>query len=101
MTRGRRDERDDEQEDTPIDRLVAAIEAAPLGMHDLGEPTGDLPLDWPASLGDVYLAFDGARLYHEELVVAPAAEVARDDLGRWVVAFDDGAPIAVDARGRV
>jgi Tfp pilus assembly protein PilF len=101
--RGKRDRRDelDEQEDTPIDRLVAALEAAPAGLHDLEEPTGDLPTEWPASLGDVYLAFDGARLFHEELLLQPTADVARDDLGRWVVALDDGAPIAVDERGRV
>ena len=99
--RGRRGDELDEVDDTPIDRLVAALEAAPAGLHDLDEPTGDLPLEWPASLGDVYLAFDGARLFHEELVLVPAAEVARDDLGRWVVASDDGAPIAVDERGRV
>jgi tetratricopeptide (TPR) repeat protein len=91
-------------DDTAIDHLCAALDRAPAGLHDLGEPTVDVPLDWPVPLSDVYLAFDGGRLFHEELVLAPAAEVARDrdgDAARWHVGELGGAPIAVDARGRV
>jgi hypothetical protein len=99
--RGKQGELDRDDDETPIDRLVAVLEAAPAGLHDLGEPTGDVPLDWPVSLTDVYLAIDGGRLFHEELILHPADEVARDDAGRWVVGVLDDQPIAVDERGRV
>ena len=101
MARKRRDIDDLEQDDQPIDRLVVLLQAAPAGLHDLGEPTGDVPLDWPASLGDVYLAFDGGTLFHEELELYPAASVVSDEGGRHVVGSLDDSPIVVDDDGRV
>jgi tetratricopeptide (TPR) repeat protein len=101
MARKRRDDELDDADDTPIDRLVAALEAGPAGLHELGLPTGDVPLDWPASLGDVYLAFDGGSLFHEELELYAAANVVSDEGGRHVVGTIDDAPIVVDDDGRV
>lgn len=105
MARKRKQDEDDELErdgeDSPIDRLVAVIEAAPHGLHDLDEPTGDVPVDWPVVLGDVYLAFDGARLFHEELILYPAAHVVAGEDGRWMIGDLGGSAIQVDARGRV
>ncbi|HTJ43265.1 MAG TPA: hypothetical protein VL463_14265 [Kofleriaceae bacterium] len=92
---------DDEQDDTPIDRLVTALEHAPNGLHDLAEPTGDVPLAWPASMSDVYLAFDGATLFHEELTIYPAADVATGDDGLYVVGTVGESEVKVDGRGRV
>lgn len=96
--------RDVAGDDTAIDRLAAALDAAPLGLHDLGEPSADVPLDWPTGMGDVYFAFDGARLFNEEVVVLPIALVVASgdgDRRRWRVAELAGEPIEVDRRGRV
>jgi len=103
--RGRRGGADGtDPEDTAIDRLGDALERAPAGLHDLGEPTVDVPLDWPVPLSDLYLAFDGGRLFHEELILAPAAEVEEvgdGDDTRWRIGELAGAAIEVDRRGRV
>ncbi|MCE9578588.1 MAG: hypothetical protein K8W52_36010 [Deltaproteobacteria bacterium] len=103
-SRNRGSLRDEAGDETAIDRLAAALDAAPLGLHDLGEPSADVPLDWPTGLGDVYFAFNGARLFNEEVVVLPIAEVAATgdgDRRRWRVAELAGEPIDVDRRGRV
>lgn len=99
----RDDDRDREppEDETPLDRLVAVLEAAPPGTHELGEPTGDVPLEWPTSLQDVYLAYDGMSLFNEELQLHPSAAVAGDDDGRWIVGSVDGHDIVVDEDGRV
>jgi len=83
-----------------VDRIAEALERAPAGLHDLGEPTVDVPMDWPPGLADVYFAFDGARLFNESIVIYPASQVERDD-DSWVVGDIDGDEVRVDARGRV
>jgi hypothetical protein len=96
--------RDEAGDDTAIDRLAAALDASPLGLHDLGEPSADVPLDWPVGMGDVYFAFNGARLFNEELIVMPMAEIVTTGDGaarRWRVAELGGEPIDVDRKGRV
>jgi tetratricopeptide (TPR) repeat protein len=99
--RGGSGEGDLEADDSPIDRLIAVLEAAPAGLHDLDDASGDVPLEWPITMSDVYLAFDGARLFHEELILYPAAHVIRDENGRWQIGDLGGNAIQVDGRGRV
>jgi hypothetical protein len=96
-----RDRRDDGDEST-VDHVLAALERWPDGMHDLGEPSIDLPLAWPASVVDVYLAMGGARLFGETIVLAPAAELpAADDDGLVECGTVDDEPFWFDRAGRV
>ena len=98
MGRSRRSRRGDEE--TTVDRISDALDRAPAGLHDLAEPTGDVPLEWPSELADVYFAFDGARLFSEAIVLFPAREVDRD--GELLVVGEIGGDaIEVDRSGRV
>lgn len=98
----RRPDRRDDGEDTTVDRIIAALDRWPDGMHDLGEPTIDLPHAWPVSVTDVYLAMGGARLFGEAIVLLPPAEIGPPGDGGLVECgtFDD-APLWFDARGRI
>ncbi|HVK75631.1 MAG TPA: tetratricopeptide repeat protein [Kofleriaceae bacterium] len=89
-------------DETTVDRVIAALERWPDGMHDLGEPTVDLPNRWPPAVVDVYLAMCGARLFGDTIVLHPPAEVAGpDDDGRYLVGEVDGEPVWFDGKGRV
>ncbi len=97
--RGGASARDD---DTTVDRIVAALERWPDGMHDLGEPRVDVPLDWPAAVSDVYLAFDGGRLFSDSVsLVAIDDAPAWDEHGRLAIAEWLSEPIWVDRAGAV
>ena len=90
------------EDDTTVDRIVAALERWPDGMHDLDEPRVDVPVDWPAALADVYLAFDGGRLFSDSLTLSPIAELPRwDARGRILVGEWLNEPIEVDRAGAV
>lgn len=89
-------------DDTTVDRIMAALARWPDGMHDLGEPRVDVPLDWPAPVIDVYLAFDGGRLFADSLNLAPIAEApAWDERGRLTLVEWLSESIAVDRAGGV
>lgn len=88
------------EDDGPLDRIERALERWPAGLHDLGEPARHLPVDWPLPLVDVYMVWDGLRLFSEAIELLPAAEVRKED-DRWVIGSAWGDELSVDARGRV
>jgi tetratricopeptide (TPR) repeat protein len=88
--------------DTIVDRIVGALERWPDGMHDLGEPRVDVPLDWPAAVIDVYLAFDGGRLFGDSLTLTEIAQAPPwDDAGRLPIIDWLGEALTVDRDGKV
>ena len=88
--------------DTIVDRIVGALERWPDGMHDLGEPRVDVPLDWPAAVIDVYLAFDGGRLFGDSLTLTEIAQAPGwDDAGRLPIIDWLGEALTVDRDGKV
>lgn len=71
-------------------------------MHDLGEPRVDVPLDWPAAVIDVYLAFDGGRLFGDSLTLTEIAQAPSwDDAGRLPIIDWLGEALTVDRDGKV
>jgi hypothetical protein len=71
-------------------------------MHDLGEPRVDVPLDWPSAVIDVYLAFDGGRLFGDSLSLAAIADApAWDERGRLALVDWLAEPIEIDRAGKV
>jgi tetratricopeptide (TPR) repeat protein len=88
-------------DDTVVDRLAATLERHPPGLHELGPPAAWVPPGWPQALTSVYLAFDGARLFNEAIILASAGEVVRGDDGRWRIGEAGGDEIRVDTRGQV
>ncbi len=102
MSRKQRGGEDDD--DTTVDRIMTALEREPAGLHHLGEPTVDVPIDWPATVSDVYLAFDGGTLFGDLLTLAPAAEATAagvDDDGLVPIGELLGETIWFDRKGRV
>ncbi len=83
-----------------LDRVFAALDDAPPGLHDVNAPTTDLPNGLPAPLIELYARCDGARLYVESLEIVPAHDVVFDQ-GRWRFAQIDQDAIAIDHRGRL
>lgn len=107
MARGRssarprgRDRIGGDDTDTTLDRIERVLDRWPAGMHDLGEPGAAVPLAWPASLQELYMTWDGLRLFGEAIELRPAREVTTED-GRWLIGVAWGDELAVDARGRV
>jgi tetratricopeptide (TPR) repeat protein len=91
-----------DEEDSAVDRVLSALERWPDGMHDLGEPTVDVPQRWPASVVDVYLTMDGARLFGDAIVLHPGKELPpADDDGMVQFGTFDDEPLWFDMKGRV
>lgn len=102
MAKRRKQERGGDGDDTVVDRIVAALERWPDGMHDLGEPTVDVPQRWPVTVIDVYLTMNGARLFGDAIVLHPASDVpAADEDGLVLFGTFDDEPVWFDAKGRV
>jgi tetratricopeptide (TPR) repeat protein len=92
----------DAADETAVDRIMTALERWPAGLHDLGEPTVDVPIDWPATVSDVYLAFDGGTLFGDLLTLAPAAQApAADEDGLVAIGELMGDGLWFDRKGRV
>ena len=83
--------------DTVVDRIVTALERWPDGMHDLGEPRVGVPLDWPPSVVDVYLAFDGGRLFGDTLSLVAIADAPTWALAIAVAVAVASSPSSVNA----
>lgn len=84
-----------------VDRILAELERWAEGLHEIGHAARDLPPTLPLSAVDVYLAFDGARLFQDAIELVPAAALERDDDGRWRIGTAWGDELALDADGRV
>ena len=84
----------------PLDRIFAALDDAPPGLHDVDAPVTGLPPGLPPALIDLYARCDGARLYVDALEIVPSHDV-RFDLGRWRFGSLDGDAIVIDHRGRI
>jgi tetratricopeptide (TPR) repeat protein len=98
----RKQPRGGDGDDTVVDRILAALERWPEGMHDLGEPTVDVPQRWPVPIIDVYLTMNGARLFGDAIVLHPAAQLApADDDGLVQFGTLDDESVWFDAKGRV
>ncbi|MEZ4404826.1 MAG: tetratricopeptide repeat protein [Kofleriaceae bacterium] len=87
--------------DTTVDRVIAALDKWPDGMHDLGEPRVDVPLDWPPPVVDVYLALDGGRLFGDSLSLVASADAPAWDGDRLALVDWLAESISVDRAGKV
>jgi len=95
----RNDERSDASP-TGFDRVLALLDEAPAGLHDVAPPAARLPSGLPEVLIDFYARCDGARLFIDSVELVPSAEVAvRGD--HWVFGSLEGEDLLVDARGRI
>ena len=83
-----------------LDRVMAQLEEAPPGLHDVEPPSPVLPTGLPAPLIELYARCDGARIYIDSLEIAPARDVVLEE-GRWQFATLEGETVAVDKRGRI
>ncbi|HLL23429.1 MAG TPA: tetratricopeptide repeat protein [Kofleriaceae bacterium] len=84
-----------------LDRLFELVEEAPAGLHDLDPPSAQLPPGLPEPLIELYARCDGGRLFHETILIAPAAEVTMPQPGRWQFATVEEDAISIDQRGRI
>ncbi len=84
----------------PLDRVFAAIDDAPPGLHDIDLAAEELPPGLPPALIELYARCDGARLYVDSIEILPSHEVQFDH-GKWRFAISDGDSIAIDHRSRV
>jgi len=115
-----RKRRKDDRGDGPsgFDRVFAALDAAPAGLHDIAPAALQLPSGLPEALIELYARCDGLRLYHDSVEIGPSAEVDRrsriaesglgvlprgsDQRGdRWVFGELEGEELLIDASGRI
>ena len=95
----RNDERGDGGPGT-LDRVLALLDDAPAGLHDVDPPAARLPSGLPEPLIDFYARCDGARLFIDSVELAPSADVVqRGD--HWVFGTLEGEDLLIDDRGRV
>lgn len=90
-----------EDEPTGLDRVLALMDEAPPGLHDIEPPAPNLPSGLPAPLIELYARCDGARLYLDTVELVRSADVVQDEAGRWKFGTIDGETVSLDARGRV
>jgi Tfp pilus assembly protein PilF len=95
--------RNDERGDASpggLDRVLALLEEAPAGLHDVAEPAPRLPSGLPETLIDFYARCDGARLFIDSVELLPSAEVvARGE--HWMFGSLEGEDLLIDARGSI
>jgi Tfp pilus assembly protein PilF len=86
-----------------FDRVIALLDAAPAGLHDVAPAAARLPSGLPEPLIDLYARCDGMRLYHDsvELVASAEVEPRGDDPQRWAFGELEGEELLIDERGRV
>jgi tetratricopeptide (TPR) repeat protein len=97
-----RKRRNDERDEGPsgLDRVFAALDAAPAGLHDITPTAVQLPSGLPEALIELYARCDGVQLFLDSAVLRPSAEVeVRGD--RWVFGEVEGEELLIDAHGRI
>lgn len=86
--------------DEVLGRVLDELERYPEGVHRINEPAYLLDSELPASLAEVYRAFDGGDLFHESLILSPSSAV-RADGDRFLVGEVGGDELWVDRSGGV
>ncbi|HEY3801314.1 MAG TPA: hypothetical protein VGL61_01860 [Kofleriaceae bacterium] len=86
-------------DDADLDRVFAAIDEAPAGLHDL-DPPADVPPGMPESLIELYARCGGMRLFLDVLEIVAPDELERDN-GHWRFATVDGDAVSIDETGRI
>jgi tetratricopeptide (TPR) repeat protein len=84
-----------------LDRVLASLEEAPPGLHDVDPPSPALPSGLPPALIELYARCDGARMFIDSLELVAAAGVTLLESNRWQFAELEGDPIAIDAKGKI
>lgn len=97
MAKKRRD--DDGQ--SGIDRVLALLDEAQPGIHDVEPPAAELPRGLPEPLIELYARCDGLRMFLDTIELVPAHEVTMPTPGRWQFGTVEGDPVAIDHRGRI
>lgn len=97
--------RSDERSDggpSGLDRVLALLEEAPAGLHDVAQPAARLPAGLPEPLIDFYARCDGLRLFIDSVELVPSGDVVQaGDGDRWTFGTLDGEDLQIDARGRI
>lgn len=95
MAKKRRDDTDG------LDRIIALLDTAPPGLHDLAPPSARLPPGLPEPLIELYARCDGGRIFLETIEIYAARDVTMSTSARWRFATVEGDPIAIDHRGKI
>lgn len=84
-----------------LDRVIALLDTAPPGLHDLEPPTAQLPKGLPEPLIELYARCDGGRIFLDSIEILPARDVTMPTPARWKFATVEGDDITIDHRGRI
>jgi len=88
-------------DDHGLDRILAVLESAPPGLHDLEPPGANLPKGLPEPLIELYARCDGGRIFLDTIEIAPARDVTMPTPARWRFATIEGDAVAIDHRGKI
>ncbi|MEO7097377.1 MAG: tetratricopeptide repeat protein [Polyangiales bacterium] len=95
MAKKRRDDTDG------LDRIIALLDAAPPGLHDLDPPGAELPKGLPEPLIELYARCDGGRIFLDTVEILSSREVTMPTPARWKFATVEGDAISIDHRGKI
>lgn len=90
-----------------LDRVLALLDEAPVGLHDIAAPAASLPSGLPEALIELYARCDGMRLFLDSVELRASAEVERKTDSRagtedrWVFGELEGEDLEIDPRGAV
>ena len=84
-----------------LERVFAALEEAPAGLHDIEPAASALPSGLPPALIELYALCDGLRLFIDAVELVPATGVTMPTAGRWRFGETEGDAIAIDHRGKI
>jgi tetratricopeptide (TPR) repeat protein len=84
-----------------LERVFAALEEAPAGLHDIEPAASALPSGLPPALIELYALCDGLRLFIDVVELVPATGVTMPTAGRWRFGETEGDAIAIDHRGKI
>lgn len=81
MAKKRRD--GDASGQSGLDRVLALLDGAVPGLHDLDPPDRELPKGLPEPLIELYARCGGGRIFLDTVAIAPARDVAMPTPARW------------------
>src|SRR5688572_22117766 len=91
----------DEGHADQLDRVFAALELAPPGLHDIEPPASALPSGLPPALIELYAHCDGLRMFVDAIEIGSSTAVTMPTTGRWKFGEIEGEAVAIDHRGKI